>query len=98
MATLSISLFGSPRVQIDERPVHIPRRKGLALLAFLAVTEQEQRRDTLAALFWPESSAQKARGALRVEISRLNQSQIVSDSARSSLLLTGRLPGPVNIA
>jgi DNA-binding SARP family transcriptional activator/Flp pilus assembly protein TadD len=41
--------------------------KRLALLAYLAVVEPGQfhHRDTLLALFWPESSDQRARGSLR---------------------------------
>ncbi|MCB0107186.1 MAG: hypothetical protein KDE53_14800, partial [Caldilineaceae bacterium] len=71
MATLQIHLLGTPRIEIAGREVRLPRRKGLALLAFLAVTGEVQRRDTLATLLWPESNQSMARGALRRELSSL---------------------------
>src|SRR5262245_16312895 len=73
MTKLRIILLGAPRLELDGRSLQIPRRKGLALLAYLAVTADEQRRDSLATLFWPESPTDKARGALRGELSHVNQ-------------------------
>jgi DNA-binding SARP family transcriptional activator len=72
MAQLSLKLLGSPRIEIDAVSIQIVRRKSLALLAYLAVTGDAQRRDTLATLFWPHSPQNKARGALRRELSALN--------------------------
>ena len=46
-------------------------RKATALLALLAVTDQPQRRATLAAFLWPDAGEQKARGALRRTLSVL---------------------------
>jgi len=66
---LSLFLLGPPRVEIDGEVVNFPRQKSLALLAYLAVTGEQQRRDTLAALLWPESA--DARGSLRRELSSL---------------------------
>src|SRR5271165_6834685 len=45
----------------------VGREKRLALLVYLAVAEPPgpHRRDTLAALFWPESPPERARTALR---------------------------------
>lgn len=45
----------------------------LALLVYLAVTQQPQRRDSLGALFWPESGQTAARASLRRELYGLRQ-------------------------
>jgi predicted ATPase/DNA-binding SARP family transcriptional activator len=46
-------------------------RKALALLAYLAVTGEAQRRESLAALLWPEYDHSHALGALRRTLSSL---------------------------
>jgi DNA-binding SARP family transcriptional activator len=74
MTTLSLFLFGSPRLLVNDQPVELNRRKALALLAYLAVTNQTHSRDALATLFWPESDQTGARGALRRTLSVLNTS------------------------
>ena len=65
MSQLTLYLLGSPRVELDSRPVSIDRRKALGLLAYLAVTGQSHSRDTLAGLLWPDYDRFRARGALR---------------------------------
>ena len=60
MPRLSLYLLGPPRLELDGQPLDIGRRKAVALVAYLAVTGQGQRRDTLAALFWPEFSQSRA--------------------------------------
>jgi DNA-binding SARP family transcriptional activator len=50
MPRLAIYLLGPPRVELDANELHIPRRKALALLAYLAVTGITHSRDTLATL------------------------------------------------
>lgn len=57
-------MVGRTRIETDTR-------KATALLAYLAVSEQPQRRATLAALLWPDNDEQKARGALRRTLSVL---------------------------
>jgi DNA-binding SARP family transcriptional activator len=51
------------------------RQKALAVLAYLASARPRgsHRRDKIAALFWPELSADRARAALRVTLSRLRE-------------------------
>ena len=71
MDSLRIYCFGSPRVEVNAQPVNLPRRKGVALLIYLALTGQTQQRDTLATIFWPESSQKAARSALRRELHNL---------------------------
>src|SRR5882757_8647403 len=78
MPQLELSLLGPPRVRFDGVDVKFERNKGLALLAYLAVTGQSLRRDELAALLWPELDQAHARGALR----------------RVLWSLTNNLPGP----
>ena len=50
-ASLSLFLFGAPRLECNGRLVPINRRKITALLAYLAVTNQTHTRDALATLF-----------------------------------------------
>ena len=64
-------LLGAPRIEVDGKAVQTDTRKATALLTYLAVSEQPQRRATLAALFWPETDDAKARAALRRTLSVL---------------------------
>ncbi len=87
---LSLFLLGPPRVEIDGEVIAFPRQKSLALLIHLAVTGEQQRRDTLAALLWPESA--DARGSLRRELSSLKSALGRGgwlDADRESVTLTG---------
>jgi DNA-binding SARP family transcriptional activator len=68
---LRVSLLGAPRAVAGQRSIVTDTRKATALLAYLAVSEQPQRRAVLAALLWPEADEQKARGALRRTLSVL---------------------------
>jgi DNA-binding SARP family transcriptional activator len=68
---LRVSLLGAPRAMAGRTPIVTDTRKATALLAYLAVSEQPQRRAILAALLWPEADEQKARGALRRTLSVL---------------------------
>jgi DNA-binding SARP family transcriptional activator len=71
MAELHVSLLGAPRATVGRTAIETDTRKAMALLAYLAVSEQPQRRATLAALLWPDADEQKARGALRRTLSVL---------------------------
>jgi DNA-binding SARP family transcriptional activator/predicted ATPase len=70
---LDLTLFGSPRAVRAGAPLRFPRRKTLALLAYLAATGQPHGRDALGALFWPEADQSQARGNLRHTLSELRQ-------------------------
>ncbi len=61
MPGLKLFLFGPPTVTLDDKPIEIRRRKGMAFLAYLAVEQQPRSREVLAALFWPEYSHSEAR-------------------------------------
>src|SRR5258708_5255284 len=71
MSTLKISLLGAPSITVGRTKIETDTRKATALLAYLAVSEQAQRRSTLAALLWPDNDELKARGALRRTLSVL---------------------------
>ena len=73
MSTLTLSFLGSPRIELDDRPVEIPSRKAVALLAYLALTDQPHTRERLAAFFWPEADTEHARGAFRAALVALRR-------------------------
>lgn len=70
---LRLFLFGPPRLERNGRPLTITRRKGLALLAYLAITRQPQSRESLAAFLWPEQDQSSALSNLRRDLSRLRR-------------------------
>ncbi|MBV7333108.1 hypothetical protein KFU94_33730 [Chloroflexi bacterium TSY] len=72
----SLLLFGYPKIDINGQPIDIKSRKGLALLAYLAVTRQPQSRDTLAGLLWPEYDQTRARANLRRTLYNLNRTPV----------------------
>ena len=71
MATFRILLLGEPRLEADRTPVEIHRRKVLALLAYLAVTERTPSRDELAALLFPRMDRERAGAGIRQTLSYL---------------------------
>ena len=71
MTRQKLFVLGPPRLERDGQPVALQLRRALALLAYLAVTNQPQSRETLAALLWPESDEGEARGRLRRTLHRL---------------------------
>src|SRR5688500_8826734 len=70
---LVISVLGAPRVARGDEVVTFDTRKAIALVAYLAVTGRPQRRETLAALLWPEADDSRARSALRRTLSVLRK-------------------------
>lgn len=73
MDSLRLYLFGSPRLEKNGRLAALDTRKALALLAVLAISGQEQQRESLVALFYPEADPEDARGAFRRTLSTLNR-------------------------
>jgi predicted ATPase/DNA-binding SARP family transcriptional activator/pimeloyl-ACP methyl ester carboxylesterase len=71
---LKFFLLGPPRIELDETPIDINRRKALALLIYLAVNEKPYSRDALATLFYPDHTQQRARAYLRRDLAVLNTS------------------------
>jgi predicted ATPase/DNA-binding SARP family transcriptional activator len=66
-------LFGPPRLERDGRGFSLPRRKTLALLAYLAMTGQAHSRPVLTSLLWPEVEPGRAAGYLRRSLYELGQ-------------------------
>src|SRR5215211_4017227 len=69
--SLEIRVLGPLEVLVDGMPLRVDTRKALAILALLAVDGRPYARDELAALCWPESDDESARGALRRTLSVL---------------------------
>lgn len=61
MSRLSIALFGPPRITVADRPLTVDTKKAIAMLAYLATSDQLVSRDALAALFWPDYDQERAR-------------------------------------
>ena len=73
MPRLTLTLFGSPRIELDQQPITVDTRKAIALLAYLALARQPHSRDALAALLWPDYDQSHAYAALRRTLSALNK-------------------------
>lgn len=67
---LDVRLLGTPQVTVDGAPVEVDTRKAIAMLAYLAI-EKTADRNTLAGLFWADSSPDRARATLRRTLSSL---------------------------
>jgi len=76
MMQFSLTFFGPPQIKYNGSLLKIARRKALALLAYLAVSEQDHSRDALAVLFWPEADQSRARAALRSALWALNKTPL----------------------
>lgn len=89
---LDIRLLGPPEVTIDGSQLEVDTRKAVALLAYLSV-EGSATRDSLATLFWADSSSERARATLRRTLSSLRtgigNEAIAADRNRVTLLETG---------
>jgi DNA-binding SARP family transcriptional activator len=72
MTDYQILLFGNPRILAGERLIRISRRKSLALLIYVAISEVNPSRSRITGLFWPNKDESHARGALRTTLSSLN--------------------------
>jgi len=70
---LRLWLLGPPRVELGSAAIVVDTRKATALLIYLAVTGQEHSRESLAAMFWPESDSAHAKAALRRTLSSLRK-------------------------
>ncbi|MEO6207256.1 MAG: AAA family ATPase, partial [Candidatus Limnocylindrales bacterium] len=68
---VEIRLLGAPEVSIDGAPLVVDTRKAVAIIVVLATDRRAYAREELAALMWPDSSDEAARGALRRTLSTL---------------------------
>jgi DNA-binding SARP family transcriptional activator len=66
-------LLGAPFIEVDGAAVSLPRRKALAIAAFLALSDRVQSRATLATLLWPDLDETGARNALRATLPLLTK-------------------------
>jgi len=73
MARLEIALLGAPTVTLGGRLVPIDRNKSTALLSYLALAHGLVRRNSRAALLWPEVDKTHARANLRRELAYLRE-------------------------
>jgi predicted ATPase/DNA-binding SARP family transcriptional activator len=73
MSGLKLQFLGHPVIERDGVAVKTDRRKAVALLAYLAVGGQAQRRDALAALFWPDFEPERAYAYLRRALWEIHQ-------------------------
>jgi DNA-binding SARP family transcriptional activator/pimeloyl-ACP methyl ester carboxylesterase len=71
--SLQLILFGHPRLECHGHPLALGLRKGLALLAYLAIAGRPVSRDLLAELLWPETPAGDGRASLRRTLHRMQQ-------------------------
>jgi DNA-binding SARP family transcriptional activator len=68
MAEIELYLFGAPHLEYQGQMVNVERRKGFALLAYLALAKHRQRRDVLASILWPDLDQLHASAALRTTL------------------------------
>ncbi|MBV7327793.1 tetratricopeptide repeat protein [Chloroflexi bacterium TSY] len=73
MSQLKIRLLSTPQVILNDVRLSFDSRKAVALLAYAAVTASHHTRDELAALFWPDADAKRARGSLRTTLFTLKK-------------------------
>jgi len=71
---LSIHLFGSPQLAIDDNAIKLTRRKSRALVYYLAAHAQPLTRDHLLAFFWADTPRASAQQVLRTTLHGLRQS------------------------
>jgi predicted ATPase/DNA-binding SARP family transcriptional activator len=86
---LKLYLFGPPRIERAAVALDLNLRKGLALLAYLAVTQRAHSRDALATLLWPEHDQQSARANLRrtlYEVGQVVGSQVIESTSETVAL------------
>jgi DNA-binding SARP family transcriptional activator len=74
MPALDLFWLGSPRVELDGRPLRLETRKVTALLALLSLERKAQSRERLAALLWPEYDSVRAPANLRRTLASLQSS------------------------
>jgi predicted ATPase/DNA-binding SARP family transcriptional activator/tetratricopeptide (TPR) repeat protein len=70
---LNVFLFGVPRIELDEQPIPLNRRKAQALLAYLCVETHPHSRDSIIDLLWPLFEPEDGRNNLRRELSILKK-------------------------
>lgn len=104
MSAFKLFLFGTPRLERDGKLLPIRRRKGMALLVYLAYTGKPHSRETVATLLWPDYDHSGALSNLRRELSRLKNDaglaggEELFNADRQQLSLAAELPLTVDVA
>ena len=70
---LALFFLGTPIVEYNGTAVKVSTRKAIALLAYLAMTQAAQRRESLLALLWPGLDRPRGLAALRTTLSVLRK-------------------------
>ena len=70
---LKLWILGPLRIEVGGEPLRVDTRKATALLVYLAERRESQRRESLAAMLWPESDSSHAKAALRRTLSALRK-------------------------
>jgi predicted ATPase/DNA-binding SARP family transcriptional activator len=73
MSSLKLYLLGPPQIEFDGELLKLDARKNVALLGYLAVTRENQTRESLITLLWPELEPSRARAGLRRNLSVLRK-------------------------
>jgi len=73
MYAIELRFLGPPQIMRDGQPVTVQRRKSLALLAYLAVSQQGHTRDELATLLWPDLDQSHGHMVLRSVLADLHR-------------------------
>ncbi len=95
MASLKITLMGTPEIQHQNTPLNLERRKAVALIAYLAVVQKPVGRDYLATMLWEDYNDERARASLRRTLAVINKTPIgdwlTSDRNTVSMILNDDL-------
>ena len=96
LPTLKLSLFGSFRAALGERPLTtFGSNKAQALLIYLLLEGQKQHaREALMTMLWPDATLKSAQGNLRQTISRLRKA--IPESGGHPLLVSERTTVSLN--
>ena len=70
---LKLWVLGPPRIEVGGEPLRVDTRKATALLIYLAERGESQRRESLAAMLWPESDSSHSKAALQRTLSALRK-------------------------
>ena len=73
-ARLELYFLGPPQIRLDSTSISLERRKGTALLAYLAVEPGRHSRASLSALLWPDLEQSRAYKNLRQTLWDVQQS------------------------
>lgn len=76
MSQLNIYLLGLPYIEHDGERIELNRRKALALIAYLAITQKSHSRDFIAATLWSDNEPDRARAELRRILNTINKTPI----------------------